>query len=445
MKPKRVLFVLVLVVSLVMAACTPTSPSKEISTSRPMMTLDGTGWLLSELNNQAVLPGTQPSLFFEKDSLHGSDGCNQFSGSYTTDGKRITIGEDIASTMMACEEPIMQQASAYITALTQAATYRVTNQELILLDASGKTLVNFTPQNRELSGTSWIVTGYNNGNQAVVSPILGSTLIVDFSSGGKLSGSAGCNNYTAAYEVSEENLRISSIAVTRMTCAEPEGVMEQESWFLKALEMAVTYRMEGDKLEMRTAENALAVTCFRNSVAGDDSSAEVVASPMETPQEVQPTPSDPTEAIIEIRKLLELPELPLEFVETTTMANSPSGSLQVENYRDSEGRVYSVNPETNQVVEIDARAILETISPETPVVSPEEIEARAIKYVKATLPDFDSIQSSLHYEEGGKVDNYFFTWYRDIRPGDFMRPFLQIALHKSGILFAFYNTLNVEE
>ncbi len=156
--------------------------------------------------------------------------------------------------------------------------------------------------------------------------------------------------------------------------------------------------------------------------------------------------ADPqVEAINKIRTVLDLPDLPLEFVKMSGMINSPSGNLQVALYQDSQGREFLVDPESNQVVEIDARVILETISPETPVVSPEEIEARAMKYVKATLPDFDSIQTSLHYEEGGKVDNYFFTWYRDIRPGDFMRPFLQIALHKSGILFAFYNTLNVEE
>ena len=155
--------------------------------------------------------------------------------------------------------------------------------------------------------------------------------------------------------------------------------------------------------------------------------------------------SQSTDAINEIRTSLELPELPVELVENTGMANSPTGDLQVANYQDSEGRIYSVNPVTNQVVEIDARAILSNLSADTPSLSSDEIKAKVIAFAKTVLPDFDSRQSSLHYEEGGKVDNYFFTWYGETRSGLMNRPFLQFGFHKSGILFAYYNTLSLEK
>src|SRR5512147_484727 len=113
--------------------------------------------------------------------------------------------------------------------------------------------------------------------------------------------------------------------------------------------------------------------------------------------------SQPTDTLDQIRKSLELPETPLEFMENTTMANSPSGRLEVANYRDSEGRIYSVSPKTKQVVEIDARAILSNISPNAPSLPPEEIKAKALTYAKTIIPDFASLQSSLQYEEGGKV------------------------------------------
>jgi heat shock protein HslJ len=45
-----------------------------------------------------------------------------------------------------------------------------------------------------------------------------------------------------------------------MMCTKPEGVMEQEQQFLKALETVATARFEGDRLELRTAEGALAIT-----------------------------------------------------------------------------------------------------------------------------------------------------------------------------------------
>ena len=155
--------------------------------------------------------------------------------------------------------------------------------------------------------------------------------------------------------------------------------------------------------------------------------------------------SQSIDAINEIRTSLDLPELPFEFVENTGMTNSPSGDLQVANFQDSEGRIYSVNPETFQVVEIDARAILSNISSDSPSLSPEEIKAKAMASAKTVLPDFDSLQSSLHYEEGGKVDNYFFTWYGESSSGSLNRPFLQFGFHKSGVLFAYYNTLSLEK
>jgi len=132
-------------------------------------------------------------------------------------------------------------------------------------------------------------------------------------------------------------------------------------------------------------------------------------------------------------------------VENTWMANSPGGSLEVANYRDSEGRIYSVDPKTNQIVEIDARAILPNISPDKPSLSSDKIKAKATMFAKTVIPDFDSLQSSLQYEEDGKVNNYFFTWYGELSSGSMNRPFLQFGFHKSGVLFAYYNTLSVEK
>lgn len=156
------------------------------------------------------------------------------------------------------------------------------------------------------------------------------------------------------------------------------------------------------------------------------------------------TATTPQDAINEIRKALELPQLPLEFVETTKMINSPSGQLKVDVYQDSDGRLYSVEPITDQVVEIDARAVLSSLPLNPTALPPEEIREKVMAYVKAVVPNLDSLQPSLKYEEGSKIDNYFFEWNRSTKPGDMNRAFLQIGIHNSGLLFAYYNTLNIE-
>jgi len=161
------------------------------------------------------------------------------------------------------------------------------------------------------------------------------------------------------------------------------------------------------------------------------------------------SPKDPKSqqlnAINDIRESLKLPKSPLEFVEITADGNSPSGDLQVAIYQDSEGRKYSVSQETNQVVEIDARAILENISPDTPALSPDELKAKAMNYVKATVSNFDSLQSSWQYEEGAKIGTYFYNWYGKQAPGSMNRPRIQICLHQSGLLFCYYNTLTLKK
>ena len=164
--------------------------------------------------------------------------------------------------------------------------------------------------------------------------------------------------------------------------------------------------------------------------------------PISTATIIPPTISPQVSAIEKIRSDLELPELPLDFIEKTGMINSPSGKLEVVVYQDSDGRKYSVNPETNQVVEIDARILLPKHGdPITQTFSMEVLKSRAMKYIKATIADFENLQSSWQYEEGGKEDVYFFTWYGNMTSGSMNRPFAQIGFHKNGLLFAYYNTL----
>jgi heat shock protein HslJ len=251
MKPERILGVLAIIVSLVLSAC---SQSQQTTNS-----LNGTSWLLVDLNGQSILPETVITLNFGSEKVSGTDGCNNYSASYMANGEKINIGKDVTSTMEACPDPIMQQASAYITALIQSSSYKTDGQQLTLLDAGGKNLATFKIQKSELGGTSWIVTGYNNGNQAVVSVIIHTELTAEFSIAGLISGSAGCNTYNASFETTGKGIKIGPAATTRKMCAEPAGVMEQETQYLTALGTAANYMLDGNKLELRTSDGALAV------------------------------------------------------------------------------------------------------------------------------------------------------------------------------------------
>jgi heat shock protein HslJ len=152
-------------------------------------------------------------------------------------------------------------------ALGQAATYKADAKQLTLYDASGKELATFSAQSSDLGGTSWIVTGYNNGKQAVVSVMAGTELTANFGADGKLTGSAGCNNYTASYQTDGIKISIGPAATTRKACE--QAVMDQETQYLAALATAATYRIDGNRMELRTADGAMAAT-FQKAAAGSD-------------------------------------------------------------------------------------------------------------------------------------------------------------------------------
>jgi heat shock protein HslJ len=148
-----------------------------------------------------------------------------------------------------------------MAALQSASNYEISGDKLEL-SGEGFTL-EFEGEEATLAGTSWEVISYNNGRGGVVSVIIGTELTAKFDDDGTLSGSAGCNNYNTTYEVDGENISIGQTAVTQMYCQDPEGIMEQEAEYLAALQSAATYKIEGDRMTMRTDSDSTVATFQR--------------------------------------------------------------------------------------------------------------------------------------------------------------------------------------
>lgn len=228
--------------------------------------LAGTSWMLSSFDGSLPIAGTMPTLQFGDDgTVSGSDGCNQFNTTFTQDGDRLTIDQPAASTMIACEEPVMEQATAYMAALAETTSFTATESELILRN-DDQDLATFVIVPQDLAGTAWDVLSYNNGRQAVVGLIVGTEISANFGTEADLSGNAGCNQYFASFAVDDNNIEIGQAGSSMRFCPEPPGVMEQESEYLAALQSAATYSIQGNILEMRTAEDQIAVIMTRKLV-----------------------------------------------------------------------------------------------------------------------------------------------------------------------------------
>ncbi len=104
-------------------------------------------------------------------------------------------------------------------------------------------------QLEDLVDELWVLVGYGDAlNPDVVAA--GTVINAVFTSDGMVSGSAGCNNYSAGYEADNEgNISVGPAATNRMAC-EPE-IMDQEQAYLTALQGSQTYAInEEGRLEI---------------------------------------------------------------------------------------------------------------------------------------------------------------------------------------------------
>lgn len=219
----------------------------------------GKVWVLTELMGKPPMDGTGISAEFTADGkVSGSAGCNRYSGTYTISGSNITFSSPMASTMMMCEQAVMDQESAYLKALGEAKTYAIKGDQLTLTGGDDIKLVVYKAQSQDLEGTNWEATAYNNGKQAVVGVLEGTTLTASFGKDGNISGNAGCNNYNGPYKVDGDQITIGPLASTMKMCSDPTGVMDQEAQYQAALQSAASYQIEGNVLQLRTKDDALA-------------------------------------------------------------------------------------------------------------------------------------------------------------------------------------------
>ena len=107
-----------------------------------------------------------------------------------------------------------------------------------------------------------------NGEQVLEGTIITAEFKED-----QVAGSAGCNNYFAAYETSNGNISIGETGTTRKACQTPEGVMEQENEYLGTLQRSTTYKFEDGKMEFSNAAGEV-ILVYEAAVVGNVVAAE---------------------------------------------------------------------------------------------------------------------------------------------------------------------------
>jgi heat shock protein HslJ len=119
--------------------------------------------------------------------------------------------------------------------------------------------VNESVPDNPLANTNWTLTGASSpGTIFVLIP--GTTISASFSADWQLSGTAGCNTYSSSYTTNGGQIAITVPASTNISCASPEGVMQQEASYLSALPTMATYQISGNQLTMKDGSGQSTLT-----------------------------------------------------------------------------------------------------------------------------------------------------------------------------------------
>lgn len=128
----RIVYLIVFLIT----ACRPSNQIGELVGAINERPLEGTKWLLVELNGKDIssVETAKPIfIFYEKEGskINGFAGCNSFTGTYTADGSTISV--IVASTRMFCEGK-MEVETEFLTALNTPYKYKLEGSHLLLRD-----------------------------------------------------------------------------------------------------------------------------------------------------------------------------------------------------------------------------------------------------------------------------------------------------------------------
>lgn len=263
--------------------------------------LQGTHWQLVSMGSveSPTIPGEDANFtaqFISQEGgpsgfVVGSTGCNDYNAPYVANLNELKINLPFKTNNNSCAPDFWEQEQQFFLGMNSASTYRILGDSLQIPYDEGRQALNFiatipvVEANEgalsELNGTRWwlVMIGPKTvlpGTQTTAE----FTINADGETG-QIAGSAGCNTYNTGIT---GVLQVGPVSTTKLFCAEPAGVMDQEYEYLAALASASSFA---------TANNQLLIGTQRGLLVFYNSPAPLL--PVVPPTELPPLPPGPTE------------------------------------------------------------------------------------------------------------------------------------------------------
>lgn len=103
--------------------------------------LQGVEWVVEVIADTGIVDDSRVTLVFGAEGkVAGSGSCNRYFGPYTLAADKVTFG-NMASTMMACPEALMEQERRFLQTLQQVQSFEITADGALVLRSGDVTIL----------------------------------------------------------------------------------------------------------------------------------------------------------------------------------------------------------------------------------------------------------------------------------------------------------------
>lgn len=246
--------------SLVLAGCATTSGDAPTQADQLVERVFESTSVRPGESARALVDGSTIVLTFRADGIAVNAGCNAMSGPATVADGVIDMRGPMAMTMMACEQPLMDQDAWLADFFAARPTWRLDGTTLTLAaDGTEITMdesTEYVAQPEPTDIASLVGRTFTSvDTERTLAP--GTRIELVFEPG-LLSARAGCNTLRAPYSLDGATLLVGEIASTRMAC-EP-ALAEQDVWLTAFLDRDPNWSMAAGDLTLTSGGERITFT-----------------------------------------------------------------------------------------------------------------------------------------------------------------------------------------
>ncbi len=206
--------------------------------------LIGTSWELEAIGEPGddlkALPTVRSTLNYLGERYIGYGGCNFFLGVYSAEGQALIMYSPAMSEVVCEDTAVANQEDTFMSALLNTIEYEIVDGKLLGYTDENQRLLTMVPAEPvPLQGTVWELKLTQNGDEWF--PVVPDSQVTLVAEDDKISGSGGCNEYSATIVRSGDTVSIEDLTATEQSCPEPVGLMDQENAYFASLQSAVGY------------------------------------------------------------------------------------------------------------------------------------------------------------------------------------------------------------